>query len=318
MRVDTVAPGMSGARIFCCRNELGNRFALKRWPTGSDRERIDKVHHVMCQSRNNHCQLVPEVLQTCLQSNRYCWDFVQWMPGKPLDADASLDSIQRGAAAIARFHASTTALGQRIQVVPGVIERLNRIRELGPMMGSLLNTTAIGRLQAPLAEAVHRAAQLLRFKWDQAIPQITRSLLVFAQQPVMTQYVLRDVHREHVLFNDGRPSGLIDFDAVRVDSKAIDFARWVGSFQKYYEDPDAAWHAVLAGVQDNCPSKEGLFVETDLALAKALAGSNPWISLANWLDWLLVDQRRFPAGPDAVTRRIIELTDAASQVAWVE
>jgi Ser/Thr protein kinase RdoA (MazF antagonist) len=319
--ITPIRPGMSGARLFRCDTPAGDCMALKCWSSETDLNRVEAIHRVMMSAIENGCSLVPELVfprhdfgsASFMACQGHCWDLVRWLPGDPLMIDAPLESIQRGASAIARFHASTFELGHQRQVAPAVTERLSRLAQLKERIGSLIDAANKNELDSGLAVAVHRAAQLLRFKWNEVLPQMTQSLSAYLQKSVMTQFVLRDVHREHVLFSGSRPSGLIDFDAVRVDTSAVDLARWAGSFQIFQRDPQAVWGAVLAGVQSESPSREGYFTARDVALANAIATANPWISLANWLQWLLIDKRVFPAGPNAVADRISALTNTAAQ-----
>jgi Ser/Thr protein kinase RdoA (MazF antagonist) len=321
--IRAVPAGMSGARVFCCAGEHGERYALKRWPRSVDRYRVDEVHHVIRASRNSGCQLVPTVMKSPIHSGGYCWDLLQWMPGEPLAVDASLPSIELGAAAIARFHSSTLDLGRRYQVAPAVTERLSRLIAIDQQIDATLDTVPRGNMTPSLSTAVHRARQLLRLNWNEVRPKISRSLSIHAQRNVATQFVLRDVHREHILFADDQPRGLIDFDAIRIDTPAVDLARWAGSCwvdrtTNNQRKMETIWNSVMAGVRSECPSREGDFEESDLEMARAIAFANPWISLANWLIWLLTENREFPSGPQTVAQRISTLSDSAAAANWVE
>ena len=122
-----------------------------------------------------------------------------------------------------------------------------------------------------------------------------------------TQYVLRDVHRDHVLFTDQKPTGLIDFDAIRVDTPSTDLARWVGSFLDGRKETEMLWETALAGFYDVYSLNGKSKVAIDHRLAKDICFSTTWISLVNWLDWLLCQQRSFPPGPEFVAARVREL-----------
>ena len=321
-----VRPGMSGARLYRCVGSNGGCLALKRWPSDTGPNRIAEVHRVMTSARSNGCQLIPQVIApradqyyaSFVSCDGYCWDLVHWMPGQPLNACADLAEIVSGATAISQFHRSAAALGRYSQVAPAIKERLSRLAELHQRMDALTQAATQIELESELKVAVHRAGQLFELKWNEIFAQMNQSLLVYAQQSVMTQFVMRDVHREHVLFSNGQPAGLIDFDALRVDSPAVDLARWVGRFDAYRRDPAGVWQAVLAGLNRQGSSSEGCWSKRDMTLAAAIAGVNPWISLANWLEWLLIDQRSFAGGLGAVSKRISELTDAAAQGVWVK
>lgn len=327
LAVTTIHPvpcGMSGARVFCCTSADGDRFALKRWPNGVLRDRIDELHGVMRASRKHGCNLIPRVRQSAILAGGYAWDLIDWMPGQPLDCDASLKSIQQGAAAIARYHNSTRALGVCCQIAPAIRDRLTRLKEIEQSIDAAINAGRSPKIPPPLNTAVLRAAQLLSMKWKQARSEICRLLDNAALVKVTTQYVSRDVHREHILFSAGQPSGLIDFDAVRFDSPAVDISRWAGSGWMDGEhgrlrDGEGVWSAVLAGIRsEDSFNNKGYFDEPDILVARAMVSADPWISLANWLIWLMLEQRQFSAGPEAVAKRISTLTDAASQAVWLK
>lgn len=328
---ELVAPGMSGAQVYRCVDRHGRQFALKRWSRGVDQNRMDEVHRVMHVARSSGCTLVPEIIElpnatgksASVVCGEFAWDLVTWMPGDPLENDASLQHIESGAMAIYQFHAHTIGLGRRTQIAPAVIERLLRLRQLDKQIGSFWQLNRISDLPLPLKAAVEQAASLLSAQWKAARQRIIRSLSKYENQPVINQYVIRDVHRQHILFADDQPTGLIDFDAVRFDTPAVDLARWVGSCwidptNDRPRDVETLLEAILAGISAECSFMDRYYGEHEIALARAFAYANPWISLANWLVWLLVEQRTFPAGSSNVADRVLALTDAASQAKWVE
>ncbi len=326
-----VAPGNSGAQVYRCADRLQRQFALKRWPRGVDPKRVDEVHQVMQQARSSGCLLVPEVIRLPNAIGRSCsvvcegdcWDLVAWIPGAPIGSDASLNDIRNGALAIYQFHGQAKEQGRRMQIAPAITERLQRLRQLDQRIGSFAQLSRTSTLPPPLKAATDQAASLLDTKWNEAHQQIIRSLSKYEHHPVMNQIVLRDVHRQHILFADTQPTGLIDFDAVRFDTPAVDLARWVGSCwidpaNHRLRDVDTLLATVLAGISAECSLLDRYYDEHEIALSRAFAYANPWISLANWLVWLLVEQRSFPAGCSNVAHRVLELTNAASQAKWVE
>lgn len=315
-----MVPGMSGASVYQCQLATGQRLALKRWPDGTSRSRIEEVHRVMAQARQCGCQLVPSLTVipgssgsgTLFTVDQAHYELSQWMPGIPADADASLDAIRRGAAVIADFHRSIGSLGVIHQPPPAVQARLSRLKQLETKLPEALGSIERWPVPAEIASAINDAARLLRWNWDQARQRMTRSLGVYTDRPMSTQYVLRDVHRDHVLFDhDGVPTGLIDFDAVRVDTPATDLARWVGSFLDGRSDAESVWRSALAGFgQQNLFNDWGQSELNDFA--KALSFSTTWISLANWMVWVVCEERTFRSGGQIISRRISELVRLAS------
>ncbi len=318
-----VSGGFSGAKVFCCQDATGRQFALRGWPRKVKRKRVEEVHRVMSAAHASGCEIVPPLVAnegdsraTYLQQ-RY-WDVTHWMPGAPLPADAGPDEIKRGAAAIARFHQAVRPLGCKVQPPPAAASRLQRIRELDRDLPAVkTNNPSFVSKDPRLTDAVSSACRLLWENWTEVADQIVRSLTRHQQAEVETQYVLRDVHREHILFDRSRPSGLIDFDAVRIDTPMTDLARWVGSFSA--SDDEQTWQQALAGYLEHSPSSdqrgfshlsaaETLNAPADrLRLARDLGFATNWISLANWVIWIIVEKRAFPGGPGAVATRIAEL-----------
>ena len=316
---ESMAPGMSGARVYQCRCSSGESLALKCWPAGTKRERVDEIHRVIRHARAAGCQLVPELISlphtgrqaSVVTSGGRHWDLIQWMPGTACEADATLEQIRNGAAAIAQFHHSVRALGVQHQPPPAVAARLRRLRELEDLVPRLLAAADTISGQDELPRSLKAAAGVVRSKWVGARARIARSLQQYANTPVPTHYVLRDIHRGHLLFADQIPSGLIDFDAVRIDTPAADLARWVGSFLVGRQANAPVWDAAMAGFHDVYSLNGESIIAIDPDFAAEIYFATTWISLVNWLDWILCQQRSFPPGPAAVSARICELTSVA-------
>jgi len=313
-RIEPMPPGMSGASLFRCSAPSGEAIALKCWPSATSAARVDEVHRIVARARSAGCNLIPNLITwtqhgaTCprwTESDRH-WEAMQWLPGKPLGIDASLPEIRAGAAAVATFHRSVSILAESRQPAPAVIARLVRLRELDSIVPQLKPTP---ELPPSLRAAVENARQLLDWRWNRVRNELWNRLRRYEQQPLPLQYVLRDVHRDHVLFENGQPAGLIDFDAVRCDTPMTDLARWAGSFlaDRSEEDRDAVWDAATAGFRVQWASPYCEALESEPTLARDLCHSAQWISLANWLDWVLIQRRSFAGGPDRIAARIGEL-----------
>ena len=326
-RVDPMQGGLSGGWVGKCVTANRDNFALKRWPDGVTRARVAEVHHVVRYAASRGCRVLAVPLSVTPNSDgvaesktfaefsgRY-WEISTWREGLPEDAAASLEKVRLGAAAIAEFHACVSPLKVKTQVAPAVLDRLIRLEERSSKIASLDESAIQDVANAELRRALLDATQLVRWKWDEVRPRIHRSLSQYHDRKVRTQYVLRDVHREHLLFQQGKVSGLIDFDALRVDTTATDLARWVGSFLGGPHHAGEVWEAGLAGFQSNAAFKNGKETEFEAQLAADLCFASTWISLANWLVWLLRERRDFQAEPTALASRIAELVRLASVTA---
>lgn len=326
---------MSGATVFRCQLGSGDSLALKCWPDRTAPARIREVHHVMQQARNHGCECVPRVHsvapgtkdrpETVFSHGKRYWDLTEWMPGEPPSgavlSRATLDQVRAGAFVIARFHQACSRLGAQHGPPPAVLARLARLGELESLVPQALELAdplgTAGERAPELHVALQDACRLVQRNWNEVSRRIARSLSQYVDQKVRIQYVLRDIHREHILFTGGKPTGLIDFDAVRIDTTATDLARWVGGFLVPASnlsdlDSENVWDAAVAGYHDNDTLKDGIQTELDVPMARDLCFATTWISLGNWLVWLLLQRREFPAGPQAVVARLHELTASAT------
>ncbi len=252
------------------------------------------------------CRIVPRLALPAVPTvaaGKRLWEMTEWMPGVPATQDATLQHVHAGAAAIGRFHRSVRPLGVSYGPAPAVDSRLQRCREIRDAIPVIVNRPRFSSGHHELDLAVDRAGQLLRANWTEVDAKITRSLRRYDGLSVPTQYVLRDVHQDHVLFEATRVVGLIDFDAIRVDTPMTDLARWVGGFEQFPETD--LWTTAMAGYQQNSPFPQE---ETEdfrgAELGIRLAFATKWISLANWVIWLAIEKRSFPAAPFQLANRV--------------
>ncbi|MBD54559.1 MAG: hypothetical protein CMM05_05685 [Rhodopirellula sp.] len=318
--------GLSGGTVAHCRATDGCEYALKRWPDSYTRSRIESIHQVIGHAWKEGCEIIafpvtfPQLTRklpadsvgTVLSANGEYWDLSHWRPGKPLTTTADLDTIRRGAAAISRFHSCTASLGSLQQPPPIIAERLQTLASRTRHFPIPTQSINHADLPTDVTAALRDAANLLQWKWDEACAQIHRSLTEHSGCKLATQYVLRDVHAEHLLFSAEKPTGLIDFDAVRVDTPASDLARWAGSFLPGPHAAEDVWDAVFAGYRENTAQTDNAAETPTVKLAADLCFAGTWLSLANWLVWLLVERRDFDAPPGILAERIYNLIRVAT------
>lgn len=320
--------GLSGSTIAHCRATDGREYALKRWPDGFSRNRIESIHRVIRHAWKEGCDIIalpvifrpltnsalphkepPDSVGTVLSANGKYWELSHWRPGEPLNINADLDAIRRGAEAISRFHGCTASLGSLHQIPPIIEERLQTLASRQRHFPIPIQSINQANLPTEVATALRDAANLLHWKWDEAYAQIYQSLTGHSGCKLATQYVLRDIHAEHLLFSAEEPTGLIDFDAVRVDTPASDLARWAGSFLPGRHATEHIWEAIFSGYRGNT---DNAAATPTIELAADLCFAGTWLSLANWLVWLLVEQRRFDVPPVILAERIYSLIRAAT------
>ncbi len=331
VRVDSVAAGMSGAMVFRCRLASGEFRALRCWPEETALSRVLEITRVAIRARENGCDLVPRPYSCTgnpgaagsVEVHRgRIWQLSEWMPGEPLRVDCDLRSIERGGAAICRFHSSISAFhdggcsdGNTLKSVPAIQDRLDRVQWLTPRLFRILERfeAGVADLPSPLDAALHEARQLVSWKWNEVAARITRSLSKDAQRHWSGQYVIRDIHRENALFEAGEASGLVDLDAVRIDTPWIDLARWAGSFLGNCHENQAVWDAATAGFCGKHTLNNSPEMEFGPELAANLCYATTWIALANWLVWIVGDRRQFGASSERIAARIRELHLVAAQ-----
>ncbi|WP_417739690.1 aminoglycoside phosphotransferase family protein [Rosistilla oblonga] len=300
--------GLSGARVYRVEAD-GTSYCLRRWPLGTEIARVDQVHRFMTAARSGGCLLVPEVgcrqaAPTRIASDNCVWDLTRWMPGRCLSRDElSLPRIEQAAAAIASIHQSVAAVDCQDQVAPAVLARIARIDQLthnNPFDRALASP--------PPLQSLARRAMVL---WNANHASIRYRLQEAAAVRVRTQWVLRDVHLEHLLFDNlgdaaETVSAIVDYDAVRIDTPATDLARFLGSFGGI---PPQWYNAAIASYRRICP----LAADSE-RLIPLLDAATHLIASANWTQWLCVENRRFDAGAEKAVDRFREAVDRAEML----
>lgn len=306
-RSERVASGLSGASIFRCVAVNDDQFALRRWPPGTPPKRLGEIQTVVAFAREHGCPIVPRLADPSIPwaaAADSLWELTEWMPGEPVSLEADSEHVRSGAAAIALFHKSVSPMGVFQAPPPAAETRVRRCKELQQSLPAILQSPPFDSGHVGLDGSIDRARELLRTNWSEVNGRITRSLSRYEDVTVPNQYVLRDVHNQHVFFQARTVTGLIDFDAIRVDTPMTDLARWVGSFHGIPEVE--AWNAAMAGYQEHSPFSQCDQESVQVELAKEISFATKWISLANWVVWVVGERRSFPGGPDQVANRIGE------------
>ncbi len=115
-----------------------------------------------------------------------------------------------------------------------------------------------------------------------------KELARYETHPFQIELCLRDVHREHILFENERVSGLIDFGSIGWDTPAIDVARYLSTFDVFPGDwltlDEECWRALVD------PS---LTREEWNRLILLLAVTGAIVSAIQWENWLVRERRPF-------------------------
>ncbi|TWT97301.1 phosphotransferase [Neorhodopirellula pilleata] len=268
------------------------------------------------------------------------WELLPWVVGRPLPIDADLTDLTLAGETLARVHVAlgmdetepndNESGGCDASPLSGSIEcvsrRRHRLAQLDRRLPRLLfdypsfdsifsllksqisphreacGETSDGSLQG-LTQTLASAIEVLQRYWAPQFHRILESLERFDRQsgffPIQT--VLRDVHREHILFDPDaqKAAGIIDYDALGKDSPAADLARYAGSFDR---PVDEVLQALAAGYQSIRP-----FSNHEIELSRCLVQANAIGGLANWVVWLVLDRRCFTCEPSVIQGRISHL-----------
>jgi Ser/Thr protein kinase RdoA (MazF antagonist) len=142
-----------------------------------------------------------------------------------------------------------------------------------------------------------RARQILR-RFDAMADDVAGVLAEAVKVEVLLQPCIRDIWHDHVLFQGSEVTGLIDFDAMQVDSVSADVARLMGSL---VGDDARQW---ALGLEAYAVVRE--LSAGELRLMKAFDMSTVLMAGLNWLDWIYRQRRQF-ADPQAVLGRVDEI-----------
>src|SRR5262249_49484120 len=133
----------------------------------------------------------------------------------------SVVDVKTACEELARLHDAWSGETQR-GPCPGVQTRMRALVENEPLLrtGVEMFPPVSLTLDPLLRRAVAVAARVA--------PLALQALQPWKQRELTLQPCVRDLRGEHVLFDDGRVGGIIDFGAMAVDHPAVDLARFLG------------------------------------------------------------------------------------------
>jgi Ser/Thr protein kinase RdoA (MazF antagonist) len=316
--------GFSGSRVWRLKTARGP-LCLRRWPTEHPTaSRLRWIHSLLAGASEHGFTLVP--LPTSAQSgesfvhhDNHLWELTAWLPGEAdrgeLSGGLTLASrVQAAMTSLARFHRALAAVPNNNSICGpalGIVQRVGLI--YGLQCGSLerLQRT-IESNQRKWQELADRSSAVFRYFTQVAAPVADR-VRAASRADVVNRTCIRDIHREHVLFNENEVTGIIDFGAMRLDSIACDIARLLGSMA--HNDHDL-WQAGLSAYEIVQPLSAN-----ERLLVRAYDESGVLLSGINWLKWVFIEDRRFDdrAGVlkrfDEITCRLANLASQRSGTA---
>jgi phosphotransferase family enzyme len=230
-----VGGGFSGAEVWRGDDTDGPQCVLKAWPTGFPPGRLETIH--LWIERAKHLACVPTLFHaadggTIVDCSDRLWDASRWMPGSARERP-TIQEIEAACASVAELHAAWRGESAH-KPAPGVRNRLQLVRDWLAAPSAPAST-----VPSPIDRALmDRAAEVIA----RAAPGALQALELWENTPLRCQPCLRDLRAEHVLFTNGRVTGLVDYGAMAIDSPAVDLARLLGD---YGEESDQVFETGL-------------------------------------------------------------------------
>jgi homoserine kinase type II len=283
---------------------LGERsLCLRRWPKEHPSKLSLTVNHSVLRRIAASLPVVAYPFKTAtgatyVEHDGFLWELTDWRPGKAdYHAHPNRARLRAAMHSLARFH-ELSAIQSSGPSMPRAI--FDRWRVVGEMKNEGL--AAIERaLQSPLGNEIDlRASRLLDLARTR-LPSLGHDQRPIPLEAIVNLehfHVIRDVHRDHVLFTGDEVTGLIDFGAMKVDTPLTDVARLVGSL---VGDDGAERQFAL-----DAYSEIRTLSEADRGLIDYLDWSGLVLGALNWLAWLYVERRDM--GPtEPIVRRLDEI-----------
>jgi len=305
------AGGFSGAQFWRL-TTASSCFCLRRWPREHPSPRkLRWIHGVLAHVWDQGFRVVPRPVpsrdgQTFVEADGYLWELAPWLPGRAdYHERPSATRLRAAMQALARFHAAAVTFPAKSSYgnSPGINERL---RSLGALMGGGLAELrhGMGANAAVWPDLAARAGPLLD-RLSLAAPAVQRRLAGVENRQWPLQPCVRDIWHDHVLFEEDRVTGIIDFGAMRTDHVAVDIARLLGSLAR---DAAGDWQIGLEAYAQVRPLSAD-----ELDLIKAFDESSVLMSGLSWIEWVFLQRRRFEQ-PAVILARVDENLERLSNL----
>ncbi|MGZ0171881.1 MAG: phosphotransferase enzyme family protein [Planctomycetales bacterium] len=287
VRVEPASGGFSGASVFKVENADTN-YCLRRWPVGqTSSTRMLAIHHLLSLAHDCGVAVVPAPLKsdagiTLTEVDGEFWQLEPWMPGGADFAKAPSDEKLKSAMTqLARFHNAVCdwvpptetqqwfqpassrpcpTIGQRLRMIESYVASVSdfdaaltkesdtRFRDVGSQIAILFRTAHL---------------------------KVRHELAAVAELPAPLQPCIRDLWQDHLLFQDDKLTGVVDFGAMATESVSCDLSRLLGSL---FGDDFAAWQRGLRNYEAVRP-----MTEAEHRLLRPLDRSSVLLSGMTWL-----------------------------------
>ena len=310
--------GFSGAQLWKINGSQSQPLCLKHYSAGSlTVEQLDGIHRVLIHAFNVGCEFVAKPMRLTdgfttvvagseNSTSAGLWDLSTWVPGSPVTSFSDAQ-IEIAFASIARFHKAAAQVNLAFGPSPNLGQRQTQLAKLvrpeSPVLdqaASQLKTASIHpTLQEPLATLVDL---LCRVPQSQ-IASLQKRLRESSTVDLPLHPVVRDLRAEHLLFTGDELTGLVDFDAMQMDSIAYDLSRLTSSMRL----TETQLHLALSTYHAARPIQAA-----EAKLVQALTGVSRVLAPLSWINWLVLEQRSF-SNLTAVEQRLKEVAEDLMQ-----
>lgn len=297
LRSFTSPVSFSGAALWRVES-LAGPFCLRAWPRQAcSLEHHEEVVRLQIAARSANLAFVPEVWRTREQKAHVCaadhiWRLETWLPGTSV-AEASPEQMAAACQAIGQLHDAWAQVGHARDICPGVLRRLERLREWQTLIGlgwsPLFRPEDEPSLTAAAQEVWTLLPRCTRLVSELLSPWITRKVLLHACHC--------DVWWGNILLEGASVSGIVDYSSAKLDSPCVDLARLLGS----WGEDDSHYRSGLASYAEMRPL--GGDAED---LIRVLDITGCVIAATNWLRWVYHERRAYP-DPLAISDRLVGL-----------
>ena len=297
------ATGFSGASVWKITDDQGRHFSVKRF-SSLNAQQLAWIHRVQLHTIVCDCDFVAVPIRTndgksSIQASHGLWEVCTWMPGEVnSDSPISEQRLSNAMKSLARFHQSAAQVNFDFRPSPGIKIRLDQLVELSKTIAAI-----------PIKSSKYPALDNLLLQLKQFPPSRLSNYMTAIRQfencTLPLQPVIRDLRGEHLLFTDDNLTGLIDFDAMQMETIALDLTRSLGDL---IADDTERWQSALEAYNSVRPIQPA-----ELELIKILDPINVMLSAMNWIKWITIEQRDFK-NEEAVELRLKEIIERLSHV----
>ncbi|MFO0941441.1 MAG: aminoglycoside phosphotransferase family protein [Pirellulales bacterium] len=305
-----VSGGLSSSRVWKIRAGA-SAFALKAHPATTMRqERLEQLHafqKLLCRT----CEFVPQLQkthsgETFIHSDGGFWELSTWLEGAPVEIDAAtIEHGESAMTALVELHRTSQEHSCCQVQIPAIVERIeliHRYQKNHLLLTQFNSSNGLLDTQVSLTQLTLRTIRCFTQDADDLSRQLTSH-----QSMSSVFFVLRDIHREHMLFSGAKVTGVIDFGAARLDHPLVDLVRLLGTM---FPNSASIRHQLFQAYSEQTQSS------MRLSLFQTLDHASTLLSAMQWVQWLIVEKKQFPVAVSNLLARWDMLVNRLERNEW--